>query len=115
MDVHTLGMMDLPDKEAKIEILYWEIGLWRKWRKVFMALFSSLRKFATSDNAVSPDQHFCILFGVSNRCFLDSFGVRPVVAHHARNKLNENGAPPLLIRRFVDITCDSDGQINKPD
>jgi arginine decarboxylase len=100
----TLGMMDLPDK-AKIENLYWEIS--QRGGREFPGQAYIPRKsansrtaWATNTSATSP---------CSNRCWITGrwgklFPIMPV------SRLNER---PTREATLVDITCDSDGQINK--
>lgn len=100
----TLGMMDLPDK-AKIENLYWEIG------GAVVGSFKGqayipeeIRKLADS----LSDQYLCnfsVFQSLLDHWALDHlFPIMPIA------RLDER---PTRETTLVDITCDSDGQINK--
>lgn len=100
----TLGMMDLPDK-AKIENLYWEIG---------GAVVDSFKGQAYVPEEIRKledslgDQYLCN-FSVF-QSLLDHwalghlFPIMPIARLHER---------PTREATLADITCDSDGQINK--
>ena len=100
----TLGMMDLPDK-AKIEELYWQIS-----REVVESFTGQpytpeeIRKledsWATNTSAISPCSNRCWIIGRSASCFPSC----------PWRRLNER---PTREATLVDITCDSDGQVNK--
>src|SRR5689334_17951982 len=100
----TLGMMDLPDK-AKIENLYWEIGL-----DVVQSFHGQayvpeeIRKLEDS----LGDQYLCN-FSVF-QSLLDHWALGQLFPIMPINKLNER---PTREATLVDITCDSDGQVNK--
>ncbi len=100
----TLGMMDLPDK-AKIENLYWEIGL---------AVVQSFRGQAYIPEEIRKledslaDQYLCN-FSVF-QSLLDHWALGQLFPIMPINKLNER---PTRETTLVDITCDSDGQVNK--
>jgi arginine decarboxylase len=100
----TLGMMDLPDK-AKIENLYWEIS------EEVVASFrgqayvpEEIRKLEDS----LGDQYLCN-FSVF-QSLLDHWALGQLFPIMPINRLNEC---PTREGTLVDITCDSDGQINK--
>jgi arginine decarboxylase len=100
----TLGMMDLPDK-AKIEDLYWEIS------EEVVASFrgqayipEEIRKLEDS----LGDQYLCN-FSVF-QSLLDHWALGQLFPIMPVNRLNER---PSREATLVDITCDSDGQINK--
>jgi arginine decarboxylase len=100
----TLGMIDLPDK-AKIENLYWEIS------EDVVASFrgqayvpEEIRKLEDS----LGDQYLCN-FSVF-QSLLDHWALGQLFPIMPVNRLNEC---PGREATLVDITCDSDGQINK--
>ena len=100
----TLGMLDLPDK-AKIESLYWEIGLdvVRSYRgQTYVP--EEIRKLEDS----LGDQYMCN-FSVF-QSLLDHWALGQLFPIMPLNKLNER---PTREATLVDITCDSDGQVNK--
>src|SRR5882757_2676153 len=100
----TLGMMDLPDK-AKIESLYWEISLEvvRSFRgQAYIP--DEIRKLEDS----LGDQYLCN-FSVF-QSLLDHWALGQLFPIMPVNRLNER---PTREATLVDITCDSDGQINK--
>ena len=100
----TLGMMDLPDK-AKIETLYWEIA-----NEVVQSYHGQsyvpeeIRKLEDS----LGDQYLCN-FSVF-QSLLDHWALGQLFPIMPVNKLNER---PTREVTLVDITCDSDGQVNK--
>ena len=100
----TLGMMDLPDK-AKIETLYWEIA-----SEVVQSYHGQayipeeIRKLEDS----LGDQYLCN-FSVF-QSLLDHWALGQLFPIMPVNKLNER---PTREATLVDITCDSDGQVNK--
>src|SRR4051794_21074358 len=100
----TLGMLELPDK-AKIENLYWEIGL-----EVVQSFSGQayvpeeIRKLEDS----LGDQYLCN-FSVF-QSLLDHWALGQLFPIMPVNRLNER---PTREATLVDITCDSDGQINK--
>jgi arginine decarboxylase len=100
----TLGMLDLPDK-AKIESLYWEISL---------AAVQSFRGQAYVPEEIRKledtlcDQYLCN-FSVF-QSLLDHWALGQLFPIMPLGKLNER---PTREATLVDITCDSDGQINK--
>jgi arginine decarboxylase len=103
-NMFTLGMMDLPDK-AKIENLYWEIG---------GAVVESFRGQAYIPEEIRKledslgDQYLCnfsVFQSLLDHWALDQlFPIMPINRLHQR---------PTHEATLVDITCDSDGQINK--
>ena len=100
----TLGMMDLPDK-AKIESLYWEIS-----QEVVQSFHGQayvpeeIRKLEDS----LGDQYLCN-FSVF-QSLLDHWALGQLFPIMPVNRLNER---PTRESTLVDITCDSDGQVNK--
>ncbi|HEY5914761.1 MAG TPA: biosynthetic arginine decarboxylase [Verrucomicrobiae bacterium] len=100
----TLGMLDLPDK-AKIENLYWEIGL---------EVVSSYREQAYVPEEIRKledslgDQYLCN-FSVF-QSLLDHWALGQLFPIMPVSRLNER---PTREATLVDITCDSDGQVNK--
>ncbi len=100
----TLGMLELPDK-AKIENLYWEIGL---------EVVQSFRDQAYVPEEIRKledslgDQYLCN-FSVF-QSLLDHWALGQLFPIMPINRLNER---PAREATLVDITCDSDGQINK--
>ncbi len=100
----TLGLMELPDK-AKIECLYWEIS------KAVVESFKGqayipeeIRKLEDS----LGDQYLCN-FSVF-QSLLDHWALGQLFPIMPLSRLNER---PTREGTLVDITCDSDGQINK--
>jgi len=100
----TLGLLELPDK-AKIENLYWEIGL---------EVVQSFRDQAYVPEEIRKledslgDQYLCN-FSVF-QSLLDHWALGQLFPIMPINRLNER---PAREATLVDITCDSDGQINK--
>lgn len=100
----TLGMMDLPDK-AKIENLYWEIG--QDVVESFKGqayIPEEIRKLEDS----LGDQYLCN-FSVF-QSLLDHWALGQLFPIMPVGRLDER---PTREGTLVDITCDSDGQINK--
>src|SRR6266542_570129 len=103
-NMFTLGLMELPDK-AKIETLYWEIS-----REVVASfkgqayIPEEIRKLEDS----LGDQYLCN-FSVF-QSLLDHWALGQLFPIMPVNRLNER---PMRETTLVDITCDSDGQINK--
>ena len=100
----TLGMLDLPDK-AKIENLYWEISL--EVAQSFQGqayIPEEIRKLEDS----LADQYLCN-FSVF-QSLLDHWALGQLFPIMPINRLTER---PAREATLVDITCDSDGQINK--
>lgn len=100
----TLGMMDLPDK-AKIENLFWEIS--RAVVESFKGqayIPEEIRKLEDS----LGDQYLCN-FSVF-QSLLDHWALGHLFPIMPITRLNER---PTREATLADITCDSDGQINK--
>ena len=103
-NMFTLGLMELPDK-AKIENLYWEIGL---------GVVQSFRGQAYVPEEIRKledslsDQYLCN-FSVF-QSLLDHWALGQLFPIMPISRLNER---PTREATLVDITCDSDGQINK--
>ena len=103
-NMFTLGMMDLPEK-AKIENLYWDISL---------AVVQSFQGQAYVPEEIRKledslgDQYLCN-FSVF-QSLLDHWALGQLFPIMPVNRLNER---PTRETTLVDITCDSDGQINK--
>jgi arginine decarboxylase len=99
-----LGLLELPDK-AKIETLYWEIS-----REVVASFHGQayvpeeIRKLEDS----LGDQYLCN-FSVF-QSLLDHWALGQLFPIMPISRLNER---PVREATLVDITCDSDGQINK--
>jgi arginine decarboxylase len=100
----TLGMMDLPDK-AKIEDLYWQIS--RAVIESFKGqpyIPEEIRKLEDT----LGDQYLCnfsVFQSLLDHWALGQlFPIMPVARLHER---------PTREATLVDITCDSDGQVNK--
>ncbi len=100
----TLGMMDLPDK-AKIEILYWEIGL--AVAQSFHGQPYIPEEIQKLEDSLA-DQYLCN-FSVF-QSLLDHWALGQLFPIMPLNRLTER---PTREATLVDITCDSDGQINK--
>lgn len=103
-NMFTLGMMELPEK-AKIENLYWEIGL--EVVRSFQGqayIPEEIRKLEDS----LGDQYLCN-FSVF-QSLLDHWALGQLFPIMPLSRLNER---PTREATLVDITCDSDGQINK--
>src|SRR5438477_782263 len=100
----TLGMMDLPEK-AKIENLYWEIsrGVVDSF-KGQSYVPEEIRKIEDS----LGDQYLCN-FSVF-QSLLDHWALGQLFPIMPVSRLNER---PTREATLVDITCDSDGQVNK--
>ncbi len=100
----TLGMLDLPDK-AKIESLYWEIS---------QAVVESFKGQAYVPEEIRKledslgDQYLCN-FSVF-QSLLDHWALGHLFPIMPISRLNER---PTHEATLVDITCDSDGQVNK--
>lgn len=100
----TLGMLDLPEK-AKIEHLYWEIG--RQVVDSFTGqayIPEEIRKLEDS----LGDQYLCN-FSVF-QSLLDHWALGQLFPVMPVSRLTER---PTREATLVDITCDSDGQVNK--
>ena len=100
----TLGMMDLPDK-AKIESLYWEISL--DAVQSFHGQAYVPEEIQKLEDSLC-DQYLCN-FSVF-QSLLDHWALGQLFPIMPLNKLNER---PTRETTLVDITCDSDGQVNK--
>ena len=100
----TFGVMELPDK-AKIESLYWEIsqGVVESF-KGQAYIPEEIRKLEDS----LGDQYLCN-FSVF-QSLLDHWALGQLFPIMPLSRLNER---PTREATLVDITCDSDGQINK--
>jgi arginine decarboxylase len=100
----TLGMLDLPDK-AKIENLYWEIS--RAVVEHYRGRKHIPEEISKLEDSLG-DQYLCnfsVFQSLLDHWALDQlFPIMPI------SRLNE---PPTREGTLVDITCDSDGQINK--
>ncbi len=100
----TLGLMELPDK-AKIECLYWEIS---------QSVVESFKGQAYIPDEIRKledslgDQYLCN-FSVF-QSLLDHWALGQLFPIMPVSRLNER---PTREATLVDITCDSDGQINK--
>lgn len=100
----TLGMLDLPDK-AKIENLYWSISLdVVESYKGQAYVPEEIRKLEDS----LGDQYLCN-FSVF-QSLLDHWALGQLFPILPISRLNER---PTREATLVDITCDSDGQVNK--
>jgi arginine decarboxylase len=100
----TLGVMDLPDK-AKIENLYWEIStdVVQSFRgQAYVP--EEIRKLEDS----LGDQYLCN-FSVF-QSLIDHWALGQLFPIMPLSRLNEC---PTREATLVDITCDSDGQVNK--
>jgi arginine decarboxylase len=100
----TLGVLDLPDK-AKIENLYWEISqeVVHSYRgQAYVP--EEIRKLEDS----LGDQYLCN-FSVF-QSLLDHWALGQLFPIMPISRLNEC---PTREATLVDITCDSDGQVNK--
>ena len=100
----TLGMLDLPDK-AKIETLYWEIS------ERVVASFKGQSYIPEEIQKLEDslgDQYLCN-FSVF-QSLLDHWALGQLFPIMPISRLDER---PTKEGTLVDITCDSDGQINK--
>jgi arginine decarboxylase len=100
----TLGMMDLPDK-AKIETLYWEIS--QEAVQSFRGQAYVPEEIRKLEDSLG-DQYLCN-FSVF-QSLLDHWALGQLFPIMPVNRLTER---PTREATLVDITCDSDGQINK--
>src|SRR5271156_6356642 len=100
----TLGMMELPEK-AKIENLYWEIS--RAVADSFKGQAYVPEEILKLEDSLG-DQYMCnfsVFQSLLDHWALGQlFPIVPVSRHHER---------PTCEATLVDITCDSDGQVNK--
>ncbi|MSU61042.1 MAG: biosynthetic arginine decarboxylase [Pedosphaera sp.] len=103
-NMFTLGLMELPDK-AKIEDLYWHIsGAVVQSFQGQAYIPEEIRKLEDS----LADQYLCN-FSVF-QSLLDNWALGQLFPIMPLSRLNER---PSRETTLVDITCDSDGQINK--
>src|SRR5438477_12246044 len=100
----TLGMLELPDK-AKIEHLYWEIS--QEVVQSFRGQAYIPEEIRLLEDSLG-DQYLCN-FSVF-QSLLDHWALGQLFPIMPINRLNER---PTHEATLVDITCDSDGQINK--
>jgi arginine decarboxylase len=100
----TLGMMDLPDK-AKIEELYWHIS--RDVVESFKGQAYTPEEIRQLEDSLG-DQYLCN-FSVF-QSLLDHWALGQLFPIMPVARLNER---PTREATLVDITCDSDGQVNK--
>ena len=100
----TLGMMDLPDK-AKIEDLYWQIG--RDVVESFKGQPYTPEEIRKLEDTLA-DQYLCN-FSVF-QSLLDHWALGQLFPIMPIARLNER---PTREATLVDITCDSDGAVNK--
>jgi arginine decarboxylase len=103
-NMFTLGVMDLPDK-AKIETLYWEIA--EKVVESFRGQAYIPEEIRKLEDHLG-DQYLCN-FSVF-QSLLDHWALGQLFPIMPVNRLNQR---PTKEATLVDITCDSDGQINK--
>ena len=100
----TLGLLGLPDK-ARIENLYWEIG-----QEVVLSFRGQAyvpEEIRKLEDTLS-DQYLCN-FSVF-QSLLDHWALGQLFPIMPIGRLNER---PTREATLVDITCDSDGQVNK--
>jgi len=100
----TLGMLDLPEK-AKIEHLYWEIG--RQVVDSYRGQAYIPEEIQKLEDSLG-DQYLCN-FSVF-QSLLDHWALGQLFPVMPVSRLNER---PTREATLVDITCDSDGQVNK--
>src|SRR5579859_6445336 len=100
----TLGMLDLPEK-AKIEHLYWEIG--RQVADTYRGQAYVPEEIRKLEDSLG-DQYLCN-FSVF-QSLLDHWALGQLFPVMPINRLTEQ---PTREATLVDITCDSDGQVNK--
>jgi arginine decarboxylase len=100
----TLGMMELPDK-AKIENLYWDIG--QEVVQSFKGQAYIPEEILKLEDSLG-DQYLCN-FSVF-QSLLDHWALGQLFPIMPLGRLTER---PTREGTLVDITCDSDGQINK--
>ncbi len=103
-NMFTLGLLELPDK-AKIESLYWEIG--QEVVESFRGQAYVPEEIRKLEDSLG-DQYICN-FSVF-QSLLDHWALGQLFPIMPVNRLNER---PTREATLVDITCDSDGQINK--
>jgi arginine decarboxylase len=100
----TLGMMELPDK-AKIENLYWEIG--RAVADTYKGQAYVPEEIRHLEDSLG-EQYLCN-FSVF-QSLLDHWALGQLFPIMPVSRLTER---PTREATLVDITCDSDGQVNK--
>jgi arginine decarboxylase len=100
----ALGVLDLPDK-AKIENLYWEIS--HEVVQCFRSQAYVPEEIRKLEDELG-DQYLCN-FSVF-QSLLDHWALGQLFPIMPINRLNER---PAREGTLVDITCDSDGQVNK--
>jgi arginine decarboxylase len=100
----TLGVLDLPDK-AKIENLYWEIS--QEVVQSFRGQAYVPEEIRKLEDSLG-DQYLCN-FSVF-QSLLDHWALGQLFPIMPISRLNEC---PTREATLVDITCDSDGQVNK--
>lgn len=100
----TLGLLELPDK-AKIESLFWEIG--QEVVTTFKGQSYIPEEIRKLEDLLG-DQYLCN-FSVF-QSLLDHWALGQLFPIMPINRLEER---PTREATLVDITCDSDGQINK--
>ena len=103
-NMFTLGVMELPDK-ARIENLYWEIS-----QEVVLSFKGQAyipEEILKLEDSLA-DQYLCN-FSVF-QSLLDHWALGQLFPIMPVSRLNER---PTREATLVDITCDSDGQINK--
>ena len=103
-NMFTLGVLELPDK-AKIEHLYWEIS--QEVVQSFRGQAYIPEEIRLLEDSLG-DQYLCN-FSVFQP-LLDHWALGQLFPIMPINRLNER---PTHEATLVDITCDSDGQINK--
>jgi arginine decarboxylase len=103
-NMFTLGLLELPDK-AKIEQLYWEIS--QEVVRNFHGQAYVPEEIRLLEDSLG-DQYLCN-FSVF-QSLLDHWALGQLFPIMPISRLNER---PTREATLVDITCDSDGQINK--
>ena len=103
-NMFTLGVMELPDK-ARIENLYWEIS--QEVVASFKGQAYIPEEILKLEDSLA-DQYLCN-FSVF-QSLLDHWALGQLFPIMPVSRLNER---PTRDATLVDITCDSDGQINK--
>ena len=103
-NMFTLGVMELPDK-ARIENLYWEIS--QEVVASFKGQAYIPEEILKLEDSLA-DQYLCN-FSVF-QSLLDHWALGQLFPIMPVSRLNER---PTREATLVDITCDSDGQINK--
>jgi len=103
-NMFTLGVLDLPDK-AKIENLYWEIS--QEVVQSYRGQGYVPEEIQKLEDSLG-DQYLCN-FSVF-QSLLDHWALGQLFPIMPVSRLNEQ---PTREATLVDITCDSDGQVNK--